>query len=307
MNIFMAAIHSNGYCHTNRYHKLNDLEKQIVNDYPNKLESYHYIHKDQYVEAIRNKGDTVFLDSGAFSAWTLGTTINIDEYCNYIKKNIDIMRFEDGVLMASVLDGIGDPQQTYENQMYMQSQGVTPLPCFHFGEDERYLQWYVKNYDYITIGGMVGKPVPQLIRWLDRIWTNHMIDAQGNPRLKVHAFGITSVDIMKRYPWFSVDSSSWIQAASFGAVITPDHGPIHISDKSPNRHKKGQHFESVTPAETEYLRQMLLAQGFDAERLSTVYESRAVYNINSFAIMNKRLNDGLIENDLHKAQPKELF
>ena len=59
MYIYMAAIHSNGYCHTNRYTKLNDFEKTVVDDAPHKLESYHYIMKDRFVEAIRNKGDKV--------------------------------------------------------------------------------------------------------------------------------------------------------------------------------------------------------------------------------------------------------
>jgi hypothetical protein len=50
-------------------------------------------------------------------------------------QNRDIIRHDDGVCMASVLDGIGDAQLTYSNQIYMEQHGACPLPCFHFGED----------------------------------------------------------------------------------------------------------------------------------------------------------------------------
>ena len=65
--------------------------------------------------------------------------------------------------MASVLDGIGDPLQTYRNQLEMEARGIRPLPCFHAGEDEKYLEYYIQNYEYITLGGMVGSSAMQLI------------------------------------------------------------------------------------------------------------------------------------------------
>lgn len=305
MNIYMAAVHSNGYCHTNRYEKLNDHEKHIANTMPHLLESYHYINKDSYVNAIREKGDKVFVDSGAFSAFTLGVKIDLPTYCDYIKKNSDIILVEDGILIASVLDGIGDAQETYDNQMAMESLGVRPLPCFHAGEDERYLDHYVKNYEYITLGGMVGSSTKQLMIWLDRMWEEHLTDGAGNALIKVHGFGITSIPIMERYPWHSCDSSSWIQSAAYGTVITPDHGPLTVSDKSPSRHDAGQHVNTLTPMENQHIREMFVAQGFDYERMSQVYESRAVYNLWAFTEINKMINKSNPGNFI--AEQVELF
>lgn len=185
----------------NRYKKLTEHEQNLVTHLPNILESFHYVGKQQYVDNMRENGAKVFLDSGAFSAHTLGVSIDLPTYCDYIKRNMDILRIEDGAVMASVLDGIGDPLKTYRNQLAMEKLGAKPLPCFHYGEDSRYLDWYVKNYDYITIGGMVGKSSAALIKWLDRIWEEHLIDGSGRAKLKVHAFGITAIPIMERYPW----------------------------------------------------------------------------------------------------------
>lgn len=290
MHIYMAALHSNGYRHTNRYLKLNDHEKYIVDHLPHLLESYHYVHKPSFVNAIRERKDLVFLDSGAFSAYTLGVTLNLDDYCNYIKANKDIIRFEDNQIMASVMDGIGDPQLTYENQLYMESKGVRALPCFHAGEDERYLEYYISKYDYITLGGMVGAHTKQLIIWLDRIWEKYLTDGSGAPRLKVHGFGITAIPIMERYPWASVDSSSWIQSAAFGSVIEPTYGPLQVSEKSPSRHDWGQHVATLSPIEQQRVLKIFNSQGFSFERLSQVYESRAAYNLWAFSEINRHID-----------------
>jgi hypothetical protein len=291
MNIFMAAVYTNSYRKgQNRYAKLNERERRAVEEIPNILESYHYVSSQRYVDQMRADDAQVFLDSGAFSAYTLGVEIDLPTYCDYIKRNRDIWRVEDGVVMASVLDGIGDPLKTFENQKHMEFLGAKPLPCFHAGEDERYLEYYVQNYEYITLGGMVGSSTKQLCIWLDRIWDKYLTDGSGRPRLKVHGFGITAIPIMERYPWHSVDSSSWIQSAAFGSIITPRHGPMSVSEKSPSRHDAGQHISTLTPIEQNYVLQMLEDEGFTYERLSTVYESRAAYNLWSFGVVNKMMN-----------------
>lgn len=291
MHIYMAAVYTNSYMRgQNRYEKLNERERDIVHSIPNILESYHYVGAQRFVDQMRADNAKVFLDSGAFSAYTLGVEIDLPTYCDYINRNRDIWRVEDGVVMASVLDGIGDPLKTFQNQKHMEYLGAKPLPCFHAGEDERYLEYYVQNYEYITLGGMVGSSTKQLCIWLDRMWDRYLTDGSGRPRLKVHGFGITAIPIMERYPWYSVDSSSWIQSAAFGSIITPKHGPMSVSEKSPSRHDAGQHVTTLTPIEQDYVLRMLEDNGFTYERLSTVYESRAAFNIWAFGVINEMLN-----------------
>jgi hypothetical protein len=299
MKIYNAAVYTNNYCPGQKaFNDLNEREQLITSTLPNILESYHYIKKGRYVDEIKKNNGQIFLDSGAFSAFNIGSEINIDEYCDFVKQNIDILRIEDSEIMASVLDGIGDPLKTWNNQAYMEKKGVKPLPCFHYGEDTKYLDWYIKYYPYITIGGMVGKSKQQLIMWLDRIWNNNLLDKNGRTKVKVHAFGITSIDIMKRYPWYSCDSSSWVQAASFGTIITPDFGPISISDKSPARHDKGRHVSTLTDLEKEFFNAELNKNGFNYERLSTIYQSRVAYNLWSFGKVNEQINESTMTHSI---------
>jgi hypothetical protein len=291
MNLFHAAVYTNGFMPGQKQHeKLTDREKEIVCAIPNILESYHYVGTQRYVNEMRAQGAQVFLDSGAFSAHSLGVAVNIDEYCDYIIQNRDIIRHEDNVCMASVLDGIGDDLKTWQNQLYMESRGACPLPCFHFGEDPRYLEWYISRYPYITIGGLVGRANPDTIKWLDTIWNKYLLDGSGRPLLKVHAFGVTRIDLMERYPWWSVDSSSWIQYAVYGHIFFPEFGSLTASAKSPGRHDEGRHVTTLSPVHQQYILDRLAQEGFDYERIANVYEARAMFNCLSFQHLNVQLN-----------------
>lgn len=306
MHVYMAAVYTNSYKPgQNRYIKLTDHEKRLVENIPHILESWHYVGRQRFVDEMRNDGAKIFLDSGAFSAYTLGVDLSVEQYCSYINRNRDIIRVEDGSVMASVLDGIGDPLQTYRNQIEMEMRGCKPLPCFHAGEDEKYLEYYVQNYEYITLGGMVGSSTKQLCIWLDRMWDRYLVDGSGRAKIKVHGFGITAIPIMERYPWYSCDSSSWIQSAAFGAIVTPQYGPMSVSEKSPSRHDAGQHISTLTQIEQDHIFRMLEEQGFTYERLSTVYESRAAYNLWAYGVVNTVINAA--HDEKYNARIQELF
>lgn len=307
MHIYTAAVYTNNYMRgQNRYVKLTDRERDIVHGIPHILESWHYVGKQKYVDDMRREGAKIFLDSGAFSAYTLGVTLSVEEYCGYITRNRDIIRVEEGSLMASVLDGIGDAQKTYDNQMEMEWRGVRPLPCFHFGEDTRYLDHYVKNYDYITLGGMVGANTEQLRNWLERIWEYHLLDGAGRAKIKVHGFGITAVPLMQEFDWYSCDSSSWIQSAAFGSIVHPIWGPLSVSEKSPSRHDANQHVTTVPLPQKEVIFNDLENNGFTYDRLSTVYESRAAYNLWAFMELNKQMDEQRRDNYL-SGKRQDLF
>jgi hypothetical protein len=233
----------------------------------------------------------VFLDSGAFSAYTQGVDIDIPGYVDYIKANRDIIVMDDGVLCASVLDGIGDPLKTYQNQMHMESLGVRPLPCFHYGEDERYLEWYMANYSYITIGGMVPISKPQLYHWLDRIWEEYLTDGSGRAKLKVHGFGLTTVDLMDRYPWHSVDSSSCIQTGNMGGILIPGLGTLSVSVNSPSKKQALRHYTTLPPEQQRAVLKKINELGFSMERLRQDYYCRWSFNCWAYGELNRLKNE----------------
>lgn len=170
-----------------------------------------------------------FLDSGAFTAWSSGKDIDLDEYCEFIRANIEYL---DVYASLDCIPGSKDkpatPQerdraalQSWENYLYMKNAGLDPLPVYHYGEDPRWLEQMLEyGCQYIGIGGLVGIPSKLRRHWLDRVFTR-LTDDSGNPIIKTHGFGMTAIPLIFRYPWYSVDSTSWLKATMSGAVYLP--------------------------------------------------------------------------------------
>jgi len=284
MKLYLAALYTNNLRKgSTAYEKCSPREQKARDDVRYLLDSYHYIHKQTHVDRIRQDGAKVFLDSGAFSAHTMGVSIDLPEYCEYIKRNADIIE------VASVLDGIGDPLKTYQNQKAMERLGANALPCFHYGEDERYLDYYIENYKHMTLGGMVMVSTDQLKLWLDRIWERHLCNPDGTAKIKVHGFGLTTLSLMVRYPWYSVDSSSWVQMAGNGTILLPGNRALSVSEKSPQRKVAGQHIDTITPLQRKRVCEMIEEEGFDIHRLQTEYVARWAYNCHAFTRLNKEI------------------
>ena len=281
MRLYLAALYTSNFDINGRiFQTLTDAEKLARVNVRYHLESYHYIHRASFINKIRGDSKKVFLDSGAFSAFSLGAKVDLPKYCDWIKKHEDIVEH------ASVLDSIGSAQGTFDNQIAMEKLGVSPLPCYHYGEDPRFLEYYVANYEYITIGGMVPITRPQLKLWLDEIWEKYLTDGSGRPKLKVHGFGLTSVELMARYPWYSVDSSSWVQIAANGNVIHPDIGVVEISERHPSRKVRGRHYLNEPEINQKRIKEILEENGFELERLQDNYKARWSYNCWSYTKMN---------------------
>lgn len=163
--------------------------------------------------ALHQQGIKLFLDSGAYSAMSKGAQIHLGRYVDFCKQYGDM--FE---IMAS-LDVIGDAEKSWKAWHYMVDNGAKNImPTFHYGEPWEYLDKMATTSHYMALGGLVKVPKPSQLRWLDEAW-ERLTDAQGKPVTKVHGFGLTTVSLMQRYPWYSVDSSSWIQSAAYGQAM----------------------------------------------------------------------------------------
>lgn len=222
-----------------------------------KLHSYFHVQPKGFEHGwwnmnIKNKVD-LFLDSGAFSAFTQNGTIDIQEYIEFIKEH------KQHLSVYANLDVIGSAEGTWQNQRIMERAGLKPLPCFHYGEDPKWLNRYLDNgYDYIALGGMVPISTQDLIPWLDSVFGNYICDENGIPKVKVHGFGLTSLRLMLRYPWYSVDSTSWVVTGRMGSVYVPrfrkgqwvydeDSWKVAVSSRSPNKADAGQHIDTFPP------------------------------------------------------------
>ena len=220
----------------------------------------------------------LFLDSGAYSAWTQGVEIDIHEYIKFIKEHKDLLTIYTNL---DVLPKVGDDQAglkksaelTLENQKIMEGEGLTPLPVFHVGQPFSFLEYYVDNYDYLGLGAMVGKPKSTLIPWLDSCFSDFICDGEGMPKIKIHGFGITALDMLFRYPWYSVDSTSWVMTGRMGSVYIPRYKnggwvydenswKIAVSTQSPGSKEAGKHINTLPPRKKQIILNYIHDKGY---------------------------------------------
>lgn len=151
----------------------------------------------------------MFIDSGAFSAWKKGVSIKVEDYIHYLKVH------KDSVKAYANLDVIGDAEATYENQMKMEAEGLLPVPTYHLREDIKWLYKYLEKHDYIALGGTVGSPRRIIEPFLDTCFS---IIKEYWPR-KIHGFGISTMWALKKYPFYSVDSTNWLMGGRYGDLF----------------------------------------------------------------------------------------
>lgn len=281
MNIYLAAIYI-----TTVKEDTNEAAAQFCkarDAYPYCLESYHYLAKQQEIpQQLRDLKKGIFLDSGAFSAFTRGVTIDLQEYADFVIENKDILH------TASNLDiiGRGSEEGTYKNQKTLEKMGATIQPVHHARDADKWLQKYMaEGYDYIFLGGMVPETTQYLREWLDHMWGTYLTNKDGTPKIKVHGFGLTTGELMWRYPWYSVDSTSWVMNSSFGSIyLDLPHTDISVSfsSDSPKAKQLDQHYNTLDPQSKRAVNKRLDELGYKAEELAEFYNARRRCNVEFF-------------------------
>lgn len=160
-----------------------------------------------YVRSIRRtwRPRRMMLDSGAFTAWKSGLSIDLAELARESKKP----RWTEAV----ALDDITSWQRSRSNAIAMRALGSPAFPVFHIGEPWELLDFYCGNWPKVGLGGMVGLVRRrELTKWLEGVF------ARAWPAL-FHAFGVTHADVLLHYPFDSADSSTWQTASKYGRMI----------------------------------------------------------------------------------------
>ena len=100
------------------------------------------------------------------------------------------------------------------------------------------------------------------------------------PDVKVHAFGITVMSILERYPFTSCDSTSYIQTAINGSVFSEDlKKPIKISEKTV---KDPVHYTHLPENLKEAFLNEVTRYGYTVEDLSKDVSARLKFNVDYF-------------------------
>lgn len=174
------------------------------------------------------------LDSGIFSAWSHGIELSLDDYIKYIQDHKHLLH---NYVNFDVIPGqFGESRSnqeversangSYKNLQKMKDAGLRPLPVFHQGEHPRWLERMINDgEDYIGISSAKDLFIKTQSDWLDEIFTM-LTNSKGEPLIRTHGFGVTRSGFIVRFPWHTVDSTTWVVSAGFGKVFIPQlvHG-----------------------------------------------------------------------------------
>lgn len=155
-----------------------------------------------------------------------------DSYAAFIKKVQDA-----GVLVVNV-DAIHNPEKTWEIQEFFEKEhGLRPVPVVHSLSPLKWLDRYLDTgkYDLIGIGGF-GHSVPMqtYLRWTDQVFDRVCPESNKNmPLVRLHGFAMTAWKVLVRYPWWSVDSATWVKTSAYGILYVPQWKGKWLYDRPP--------------------------------------------------------------------------
>jgi hypothetical protein len=165
------------------------------------------------IEAVSgNPRVNLIIDSGAFSGLE-----DVEGYMKFLEEHKDSLDYYVNV------DVLNDGEQSWRNYVRMRKEGFSPIPVWHAITSVKYLLRYRNETSYIGIGGIAGKGMnsKKTIERLDPIVKKYLVDKDGDPIANYHAFGLT-LEVLKRYPFRSADSTNWVQySGKLATILVP--------------------------------------------------------------------------------------
>ena len=187
----------------------------------------------------------LMLDSGAFSAWNRGEEIKLSDYIDYLNDNKDLLSSYVSLDMLPPGDVVYKTSAEYElsatvsysNQQKMKEVGLQPIPVFHQGERFYWLERMLADGEpYIGISASSERTqTKDMYRWYDDCFSL-LTNSDGWPSVKVHGFGVTLMKALRRYPWYTVDSTTWSLTAGYGKIFIPRYVNGHADYLKPAFH-----------------------------------------------------------------------
>lgn len=226
-----------------RNHIINDLLKQNKDMKINILESFYYV--DDTITGLIPYLDNFLLDSGAFTFMSnkkdnkIDWQEYIDRYIKYIKENNIKHFFELDIDSIIGYDLVKKYRSYLENGV-----GKKCIPVWHKSRGLEEWNKLTIEYDYVAIGGIVSKE----IKSNEYKYFNYLLEIARKNNCKVHGLGFTNLEGLKKYKFYSVDSTAWTTGNRFGHLYRFENNTIKKYGK-----KKGQRVKTKEVAFNNFI------------------------------------------------------
>lgn len=207
----------------------------------------------------------VMWSQGDFSYYSLKEGSDFRAYCDGYAEFIKKMHKRAGgdKLIFANVDVISNPDLTWDVQRYFEEEhGVYPVPIVHFGAEEKHVDRYLEagRYDLLGVGGLgQGVSKHEYFGWGNRFFA-HICPKWNDfrPVIKTHGFAMTSWKLICCWPWWSVDSATWVKLSAYGWLYIPrwlerenrfqfDHPSwtVNFSHRSPSQKNIMKHYWQI--------------------------------------------------------------
>ncbi len=154
-----------------------------------------------------DENDSIIIDSGAFSVWNKGGSIDIDEYLKFCQSKPQQWSF----INLDVIPETGSSQsdvdkcceQGYENYLYLKDKLDNVMPVYHYGDDIKWLHKFMETSDYIGIS-----PANDTHENVKRKFLTQVFNITRD-KVKTHGLGYSSFTGLGMFPFYSIDSISF--------------------------------------------------------------------------------------------------
>lgn len=161
----------------------------------------------------------IFIDSGAYSAWSQGAEIKLADYiafcqriqltarCPLVFAALDVIPGKKGGPSTTGHEKTKACEEGWSNYQAMLQQGIQCIPTFHQGEHVSWLTRIADSCEYFAVSPRKDLPAKERFMWLQQVFKRI-----GRSK-KIHGLGVASVDWMEQFPFFSVDNTGWLPAS----------------------------------------------------------------------------------------------
>lgn len=272
-----------------------ELRDRLACECTHRLQSCHgaYI-KSAYAwaeAAAKNPGhQELMLDSGAFTAWSKGDEVHLDQlitvygdllekYAGSMKEiwliNLDKIPGAPGRTagLSEINEAIEISDSNYAE--LVRAFGNRVLPVFHQNENEQRLQEVVDMADYVCISPRNDLPEKSRVSWSQYVHGLH-------PGMRSHGLATTGSQMLTTVPWHSADSASWVFAGAMGGItflLDQKLVSISISTDSPSLQDLNKHFDTMPTIMQDCIAQRIEGHGLTVDAVRALLGQRMAFNM----------------------------
>jgi hypothetical protein len=188
------------------------------------------------VKTLTYEPELLILDSGAFSAWSQGRGVVLDEYASWAQQqaarfprvlavNLDVIPGQRGRTSTADERDVA-MAQSLANALVLRAAGLPVMEVFHQDEPADFLRQLVERrraHEVLGLSPRNDMPLTSRKAWLRRVLA--LLASNGPEHVPpCHGLAVTARDMMDVFPWWSVDSSTWTMVWRWGEIPHPTRG-----------------------------------------------------------------------------------